>query len=62
MYNSRLDFRKRQGANKALCELAPMRAILFATRDIKAGEEILLTKGWSFYQQANPVAASATEQ
>ena len=35
---------------------------LLSLREIKAGEEILLTKGWAFYQQANPVAASATEQ
>ena len=35
---------------------------LLFLREIKAGEEILLTKGWSFYQQANPVAASETEQ
>ena len=35
---------------------------LLSLREIKAGEEILLTKGWSFYQQAGPVAASATEQ
>ena len=36
LYNSRISFCRRQGANKALTELAPMRAILFATRDIKA--------------------------
>ena len=35
---------------------------LLSLREIKAGEEILLTKGWAFYQQADPVAASATEQ
>ena len=35
---------------------------LLSLREINAGEEILLTKGWSFYQQASPVAASATEQ
>ena len=37
LYNSKLEFRKRQGANKALCDLAPMRGILFAARDIMAG-------------------------
>ena len=41
-YNSRLTFHKRQGVNKALCELAPMRAILIATRDLREGEEIFL--------------------
>ena len=35
---------------------------LLSLREIKAGEEIPLTKGWAFYQQVNPVAASATEQ
>ena len=45
LYNSRLEFRKRQGANKALCELAPMRAILYAARDLRAGEEIYYNYG-----------------
>jgi len=44
-YNSRLEFRKRQGVNKALCDLAPMRAILFATRTIRCGEEIFYNYG-----------------
>ena len=44
-YNSRLEFRKRQGVNRALCELAPMRAILFATRTIRCGEEIFYNYG-----------------
>ena len=35
---------------------------LLSLREIKAGEEILLTKGWSFSQQAGPVAASATRE
>ena len=35
---------------------------LLSLREIKAGEEILLTKGWSFYHPNSPVAASATEQ
>ena len=45
LYNSRLEFKRRQGANKALCELAPMRAILYATRDLRAGEEIYYNYG-----------------
>ena len=45
LYNSNLKFVKRQGANKALAELAPMRAILFATRGIKIGEEIYYNYG-----------------
>jgi len=44
-YNSKLQFCRRQGANKALCDLAPMRAILFATREIKLGEEIYYNYG-----------------
>ncbi len=36
---------KRLGDNKALCELAPMRAILFATRDIRPMEEIYYNYG-----------------
>ena len=44
LYNSRLQFVKRQGA-KALAELAPMRALLYATRDIKIGEEIFYNYG-----------------
>lgn len=47
LYNSRLSFVKRQGFNKALAELAPMRAILHATRDIKIGEEIYYNYGSS---------------
>ena len=38
------------------------RSWLLSLREINAGEEILLTKRWSFYQQADPVAASETEQ
>ena len=45
LYNSRLEFRKRVGANKALCDLAPMRAILYAARDLRAGEEIYYNYG-----------------
>ena len=45
LYNSSISFVKRQGANRALAELAPMRAILFATRDIKIGEEIYYCYG-----------------
>ena len=44
-YNSRLEFRKRQGVNKALCDLAPMRAILLATRTIRCDEEIFYNYG-----------------
>ncbi|KAL1525846.1 hypothetical protein AB1Y20_020680 [Prymnesium parvum] len=47
-YNSKLVFRKRQGENKAcsaLCELAPMRALLVATRDLQQGEEIFYKYG-----------------
>jgi len=33
LYNARITFRRPQGANKALCDLAPMRAVLVATRD-----------------------------
>lgn len=40
LYNARITFRRPQGANKALCDLAPMRAVLVATRDLRPGEEI----------------------
>ena len=45
LYNSRLQFVTRKGANRALAELAPMRALLLATRDIKIGEEVFYNYG-----------------
>ena len=44
-YNSALRYCKRQGGNKALCALAPMRAILYATRELAEGEEIFYNYG-----------------
>lgn len=44
-YNSRITFSKPQGLNKALCELAPMVAVLIATRDIRSGEELMYNYG-----------------
>ena len=45
LYNSRITFRKPQGASKALCELVPMRAILLATRDVEPHEEFFFNYG-----------------
>ena len=62
-YNSKLQFCRRQGANKALCDLAPMRAILFATREIKLGEEIYYNYGSDKpYAARAPHHATATRR
>jgi len=44
-YNARITFRQPQGQNKALCQLAPMCAVLIATRDIAPREEIYFSYG-----------------
>jgi hypothetical protein len=45
LHNARITFRRQQGVNKALCDLAPMRAVLLATRDIRPGEEVYFNYG-----------------